>query len=218
MYNKGNTPYDVSLKLDIPQKEAEEYQLEYWKLRNMNTLEQMYNDNKDSLPLIVSMFKEMNTRNISLDLLSRAANLVNRLPELYNEYSGVQKEIEVSRTEYKQRQEELWNIQREIKRIENCRNIDYRELCEFVTKIIQEVLGNRVTLVKAALIAIIHAIRKYPDHKTVLWNLSSRDLTMASDVINDPDQVIAPELISQASIFYDDIVAELAQKAIDRLI
>ena len=72
MYNKGNTPYDVSLKLDIPQKEAEEYQLEYWKLRNMNTLEQMYNDNKDSLPLIVSMFKEMNTRNISLDLLSRA--------------------------------------------------------------------------------------------------------------------------------------------------
>ena len=91
MYNKGNTPYDVSLKLDIPQKEAEEYQLEYWKLRNMNTLEQMYNDNKDSLPLIVSMFKEMNTRNISLDLLSRAANLVNRLPQLYNEYSEVQK-------------------------------------------------------------------------------------------------------------------------------
>ena len=31
MSNKGNTPYDVSLKLDIPQKEAEEYQLEYWK-------------------------------------------------------------------------------------------------------------------------------------------------------------------------------------------
>ena len=134
------------------------------------------------------------------------------------EYSGVQKEIQVSRTEYKQRQEELWNIQREIKRIENCRNIDYRELCEFVSKIIQEVLGNRVTLLKAALIAIIHAIGKYPDHKTVLWNLSSRDLTIASDVINDPDQVIAPELISQASIFYDDIVAELAQKAIDRLI
>ncbi len=73
MYNKGNTAYDVSVKLEIPQKEAEEYQLEYWKLRNMNTLEQMYNDNKDSLPLIIRMFKEMNARNISLDLLSRAA-------------------------------------------------------------------------------------------------------------------------------------------------
>lgn len=217
MYNKGNTPYDVSVKLEIPQKEAEEYQLEYWKLRNMNTLEQLYNGNKDSLPLIISMLKEMNTRNISLDLLSRAANLVYKLPQLYNEYSGVQKEIQVSRAEYKQRQEELWNIQREIKRIENYRNIDYRELCEFVSKIIHEVLSNRVILLKAALIAIIHAIGKYPEHKTVLWNLSSRDPTIISDVINDPEQVIWSELMSLANIFYDDIVAELAEKAIVRL-
>ena len=84
-YDKGNTPYDVYVKLDIPQKEAEEYQVEYWKLRRMYELEQIYNDNKDSLPLIIRMFQEMKARNISLDQLTRATILVNSLPQLYNQ-------------------------------------------------------------------------------------------------------------------------------------
>ena len=113
-YDKGNTPYDVSVKLDIPQKEAEEYQVEYWKLRRMYELEQIYNDNKDSLPLIIRMFQEMKARNISLDQLTRATILVNSLPQLYNEYSAIQKEIEVIRADYQQRQEELWNIKNEL--------------------------------------------------------------------------------------------------------
>lgn len=125
-YDKGNTPYDVYVKLDIPQKEAEEYQVEYWKLRRMYELEQIYNDNKDSLPLIICMFQEMKARNISLDQLTRATILVNSLPQLYNEYSAIQKEIEVARADYQQRQEELWNIKNELRLKKNQQPDDFR--------------------------------------------------------------------------------------------
>jgi hypothetical protein len=129
-YDEGNTPYDVYVKLDIPQKEAEEYQVEYWKLRRMYELEQIYNDNKDSLPLIIRMFQEMKARNISLDQLTRATILVNSLPQLYNEYSAIQKEIEVARADYQQRQEELWNIKNELrlKKISNRMISELRKL------------------------------------------------------------------------------------------
>jgi flagellar biosynthesis/type III secretory pathway protein FliH len=91
------------------------------------------------------------------------------------------------------------------------------KLCETVSKIIQEILGDKISLLKAALIAIILAVGKFPDHKNVLLNLSPQDLSIARYVINDPNQTIGPELIAQANFFYDDIVAELVEKAIDRL-
>lgn len=177
------------------------------------------------------MFQEMKARNISLDQLTRAINLVNSLPQLYNEYSAVQKQIELVRADYQQRQDELWNIQNELhlkemelrniviesNRSENIRNTSYRELCETVWNIIQQILGDKITLLKAALLAIIRALAKYPDHKTVLLNLSPRDLPNAPYVINDPNNRLGPELIAQANIFYDDIVAELVEKAIDRM-
>jgi hypothetical protein len=36
------------------------------------------------------------------------------MPQLYNEYSAIQKEIEVIRADYQQRQEELWDIKNEL--------------------------------------------------------------------------------------------------------
>ena len=97
----------------------------------MYELEQIYNDNKDSLPLIIRMFQEMKARNISLDQLTRVTILVNSLPQLYNEYSAIQKEIEVTRADYQQRQEELWNIKNELrlkKKISNRMISELREL------------------------------------------------------------------------------------------
>ena len=96
----------------------------------MYELEQIYNDNKDSLPLIIRMFQEMKARNISLDQLTRDTILVNSLPQLYNEYSAIQKEIEVTRADYQQRQEELLNIKNELrlKKIGNRMISELREL------------------------------------------------------------------------------------------
>ena len=150
----------------------------------MYEFEQVYKDNKDSLPLIISKLNELQARNISLDQLSQAINLVSTMPQLHSEFQQLNNEIPVVRADYKQRQTELWNIQNEIdlkkiefnkldveyQRIEKINNLNYEILFEKILKIIREILGDKNTLLNAALIAIMRAIRKYPNITVILQN------------------------------------------------
>ena len=153
----------VAIKLDISADEAENYKIEYWKLNHMNEFEQVYRDNKDSLPLIISKLDELQARNISLDQLSQAINLVSIMPQLHSEFQQLNNEIPVVRADYKQRQTELWNIQNEIdlkktelnemdveyQRIGKINNLNYEVLFEKILKIIREILGDKNTLLNA---------------------------------------------------------------------
>ena len=62
----------------------------------------------------------------------------------------------------------------------------------------------------AALLAIIRAIRKYPN-TTVLTDFSCLDITISS-LVYDSNQTIMPELIADAESIYDDIFSELGEK------
>ena len=229
MYDKEASSLDVGIKLDISFQEAENYKIEYWNHKNMYEFEQIYRDNKDSLPLIISKLNELQARNISLDQLSQAIHLHSIIPQLHSEFQQLNNEIPVVRADYKQRQTELWNIQNEIhlketelhnleveyQRIEKINNSNYKVLFETVSNIIREILGDKNTLLNAALIAIMRAIRKYPD-STVLSDLSALYGTIFS-LVNDSNQNIMPELIADADTIYDDIFSELVKKAISRM-
>lgn len=220
MYEKGYTPFDIAVKLDISSDEVENYKIQYWRLKGMHGFEQMYKDNKDSLHLIMSIVKEMQVRNISLDQLTHAITLMSSSPQLQNEYQRWNNQIQHVREDYKQRHGELRNIQDELhfkkmelrntvsenQRIEQIKNINSKKLFEMVSNIIHEMLGDNNTLLNAALRAVILASRKYPDHEIVLMN-----------ILNDPNQSIGPELIAGANVFYDDMYRELVDWVIDRI-
>ncbi len=136
-----------------------------------------------------------------------------------------------SKSSNEQRQHDLWNIQSELllkeselhnlgveyNRIEKIKNTNYQKLFETVSNIIREILGDKNTLLNAALLAIVRAIGKYPNHKTVLTNLSALDLSLSSCTLNDSNQSIGPELIADADSIYDDIFAEVVENVIGRM-
>lgn len=103
MYDKEASSLDVGTKLDISFQEAENYKIEYWKHKNMYEFEQIYRDNKDSLPLIISKLNELQARNISLDQLSQAIHLHSIMPQLYSDYQRLKNEIQVVAADHKQR-------------------------------------------------------------------------------------------------------------------
>ena len=230
LYDKGCIPLHVAIKLDIPADEAENYKIEYWKLNYMNEFEQVYRDNKDSLPLIISKLNELQARNISLDQLSQAIHLVSIMSQLHSEFQQLNNEIPVVRADYKQRQTELWNIQNEIdlkktelnemdveyQRIEKINNLNYKELFEKILKINREILGDKNKLLNAVLIAIMRAIRKYPD-VTVISKISALYLIISSQAVYDYNKTIMPELIADADSIYDDIFSGLSKKAIGQM-
>ncbi len=108
---------------------------------------------------------------------------------------------------------ELHKLDVEYQRIEKINNLNYEVLFEKILKIIREILGDKNTLLNAALIAMIRAIRKYPDI-TFLSKLSALYGTISSLAVNDSNQTIMPELIADADSIYDDIFSELVKKAI----
>lgn len=229
MYDKGYSSLDVSIKLDISFQDAENYKIEYWKHRNMYKIEQVYRDNTDSLPLIISKLNELQVHNISLDQLSQAIHLVSIMPQLHSEFQQLNNEIPLVRADYKQGQTELWNIQNDIRlkkiefhklddeyqRIEKIKNTNYEKLFDTVSNINREILGDQNALLNAALLAIIRAIRQYPN-TTVLTDFSSLYLTISS-LVYDSNQKIMPELIAYAESIYDDIFSELVKKVISAM-
>jgi hypothetical protein len=92
MYDKGYSSLDVAIKLDISFQEAENYKIDYWKHRDMDEFEQIYRAKKDSLPLILSNLRELQTRNISLDRLSQVIHLVSIMPQLNSDYQRLSNE------------------------------------------------------------------------------------------------------------------------------
>ncbi len=116
MYENHRTPLEVAIKLDIPAEEAENYKIQYWRLKLMYEFEQMYKDHKDSLPFIISKFHEMKERNISIDQLSEGLKLYVNLPKLRIEQDELLNSKKALTNEYKQGQQEYRELKDELSR------------------------------------------------------------------------------------------------------
>jgi len=231
MYSKGYTPFDVVVKLNISADEAENYKLEYLKVKGMDEIEQLYKASKDSLPLIIKIVQEMRTRRISLDQLTQAVYAVNSLFQLRNELKSLNNEIELVREDYKLRNEELLNLKDELlrteielqnrevenQRIQDMKNANYKELSKSVSVLVQQTIGNKYMLLMVALQAVIRALTEYPDHSLVITRLFVRYLSKHPYAQIEFDQSILLELVRGAGIFYDDILQELVEKGIQQI-
>ncbi len=116
MYENDRTPLEVAIKLDISAEEAENYKIQYWRLKHMHEFDQMYKDHKDSLPFIISRFHEMKVRKVSVRQLSEGFKLVEQLPQQRIEQQNLVNSHQALLNEYKQGQEEYRQLKEELTR------------------------------------------------------------------------------------------------------
>ena len=57
LFKKGASLSDVVIKLDLTADEAERFYADYWRLKRMNALYDIYRENKDSVPHLLRMHK-----------------------------------------------------------------------------------------------------------------------------------------------------------------
>ena len=124
MYDKGYSSLDVAIKLDISADEAENYKIEYWKLKNMDDFEAIYKKYKNALPNLIGKIHEMADLNISMDQIAEGLRLVGHIPRLQNQQEELAKRIRVTNEDYNQLQVQLSNLKSEARRtrIHNRRN------------------------------------------------------------------------------------------------
>ncbi len=107
MYDKNHTPYEVAVELDISGDDAIKFQLEFWRLKGTSKFAKICIEDEGLMSYILSKFQEIEKYNISWETLSRAVNLVNRIPQLQTECQNLIDGNEVLQKDCIQREEEL---------------------------------------------------------------------------------------------------------------
>lgn len=114
MYNKNYTPLQVAIKLNITADEAVNYQIEFWKLKGMTWLREMYEQYKELSSRIVSRIYDLGISEFSTEKLVTTLHLASTLPQMHTQFEDLTKKIQDKQSAYQAMQKESSNIQRRL--------------------------------------------------------------------------------------------------------
>ena len=114
MYNKNYTPLQVAIKLNITSDEAVNYQIEFWKLKGMTWLREMYEQYKELSSRIVSRMYDLGIAEFSTEKLVTTLHLASTLPQMHTQFEDLTKKIQDKQSAYQAMQKESSNIQHRL--------------------------------------------------------------------------------------------------------
>jgi hypothetical protein len=68
LFSEGNKPVEMAIQLSLSEKEATRYYTEYWRLKRLYSLYQIYQESKGDLSYILKLFRLADLR-LSINFL-----------------------------------------------------------------------------------------------------------------------------------------------------
>ena len=98
LFSQGKKPVEVAIQLNPSEKEATRYYTEYWRLKRLYGLYEIYQESKGNLSYILKLCRLLKDRNNS-DNIEWFVNMVNigtyNIPDLQKQYAKLQDEVQV---------------------------------------------------------------------------------------------------------------------------
>lgn len=95
LFSQGKTPVDVAIELNIREREVTEYYKEYWKLRDLGDLYQIYEAIKHDTHYFVEMFRLAKTAGMGVQHVIKVLTIAkNYLPQVEERYTYLKEEVE----------------------------------------------------------------------------------------------------------------------------
>jgi hypothetical protein len=95
LYDKGNNPVEVAIQLGLSEKETSRYYKEYWKLKRLYKLYQIYTEIEHCLPSFLKLHKVLKKRGLNPKNVEWFADAIEtgviKLPELHSQYESSKK-------------------------------------------------------------------------------------------------------------------------------
>ena len=95
LFSEGKTPLDVAIELNLREPEATKYYREYWKLRQLYSLNMVYEEIGDDIIHIPKIHRKIRAAGMGVD---QAINLIknanNDLPTLEEKYQKLKREVD----------------------------------------------------------------------------------------------------------------------------
>src|SRR5215211_393566 len=94
LFSEGKTPLDVAIKLNLKEPEATKYYRQYWKLKQLHTLNIIYEDIGDDIIHISKIHRKIRAAGMgvgqAIDLIKNANN---DLPALEQKYQKLKRDV-----------------------------------------------------------------------------------------------------------------------------
>ena len=99
LFSEGKKPVEVAIQLNLSEKEATRYYTEYWRLKRLYSLYDIYQESKGNLSYILKLCRLAKRQGIAADNIEWFVNMVNigtyNIPELQKQYAKLQDEVQV---------------------------------------------------------------------------------------------------------------------------
>src|SRR5438067_12673012 len=99
LFSEGKKPIDVAIQLNLSEKEATKYYTEYWRLKRLYKLYDIYQESKGNLSYILKLYTLAKRQGITADNIEWFVNMVNigtyNIPELQKQYANLQDQVQV---------------------------------------------------------------------------------------------------------------------------
>src|SRR5689334_10419272 len=91
LFTEGRKPVDVAIQLSLSEKEATRYYTEYWKLKRLYNLYDIYQETKGNLSYILKLCRIAKRQGITADNIEWFVNIVKigtyNIPDLQKQYA-----------------------------------------------------------------------------------------------------------------------------------
>ncbi len=94
LFEEGHTPVQVAIKLDIETGEVERLYIEYWKLKGLNKLNEIYAKLKDDMFSFVKLYQLTKIEGMNQQQIVNAVKIAEKLPYLEAECQLINDNIE----------------------------------------------------------------------------------------------------------------------------
>jgi hypothetical protein len=99
LFSEGKKPIEAAIQLNLSEKEATRFYTEYWRLKHLYSLYQIYHESKGNLSYILKLYRIAKRQAITADNIEWFVNMVNtgtyNIPDLQMQYSKLQNEVQV---------------------------------------------------------------------------------------------------------------------------
>jgi flagellar biosynthesis GTPase FlhF len=118
LFEEGKKPVEVAIQLGLSEKEATRYYKEYWKLKRLYKLHQLYIEIEHCLPSFLKLHSALKRRGLNPGNVEWFANAIEtgavKLPELQNKYQSLQNKVQIMQGQTQKLERDSQIVQRRI--------------------------------------------------------------------------------------------------------
>jgi hypothetical protein len=224
MFEQGNNPVLVAITLDIETGEVDRLYREYWKLKGLYDLRQVYAEIKGSISSFVKLYQLTKKEGMEPQHVVNALKISEKLPRLEPEYDYVRGSVFALKSQQGKLEHDLYELnkykecsageleslrkgidkviydkQQLSSLIERLKTTEeYLDLNTIVERKVLEILDNKRFVIGIALSALLIAIRNDPDNE-LLNDLVNEEIEITT---NPKNEYYRQKLVEVAQRYY----------------